>query len=132
ADTAVQPSRTINAGDGLTGGGDLSADLTISLDASSIASLALADSAVQPADLEAVRVPAGGLTGQVLVKETNDDNDVGWATVAAATAVSYAPQTLNSGQKAQARANIDALGPEETPDRAFRRGNILGTVAQSG
>ena len=49
ADTAVQPARTISAGTGLTGGGDLSANRTISLNAASIASLALADSALQVA-----------------------------------------------------------------------------------
>lgn len=43
AATAVQPARTVSAGAGLTGGGDLSADRTIALNASSIASLALAD-----------------------------------------------------------------------------------------
>lgn len=47
ADAAVQPSRTISAGTGLTGGGDLSANRTVALNASSIASLANADSAVQ-------------------------------------------------------------------------------------
>jgi hypothetical protein len=60
ADTAVQPSRSVSAGTGLTGGGDLSANRTIALSAGSIASLALADTAVQPARL----VSAGtGLTG---------------------------------------------------------------------
>lgn len=48
ANTAVQPARTISAGDGLTGGGDLSADRSLALSAASIASLGKADSAVQP------------------------------------------------------------------------------------
>lgn len=47
ADSAVQPSRTISAGTGLTGGGTLAANRTLSLNAGSIASLAKADSAVQ-------------------------------------------------------------------------------------
>ena len=51
ADTAVQPARTIAAGSGLSGGGSLAADRTISLSAASIASLSLADNSVQPADL---------------------------------------------------------------------------------
>lgn len=38
----------VSTGTGLTGGGNLSADLTIALDGGSIASLALADSALQP------------------------------------------------------------------------------------
>lgn len=41
---------TLNAGTGLTGGGLLSQSVTISLNAASIASLALADSAIQPGD----------------------------------------------------------------------------------
>lgn len=41
---------------------------------------ALADSAVQPAELAAVQVPTGGTTGQVLAKSSNTDNDVEWTT----------------------------------------------------
>lgn len=60
ADTSVQPVRKIDAGTGLTGGGDLSADRTISLNSTSTASLALADTAVQPAR----KLDSGtGLTG---------------------------------------------------------------------
>lgn len=42
-------SRSINTGTGLTGGGNLSADRTIALNGASIASLAKADTALQPA-----------------------------------------------------------------------------------
>lgn len=48
ADTSVQTARAVDTGTGLTGGGDLSSDRTIELDAGSIASLALADSSLQP------------------------------------------------------------------------------------
>lgn len=51
ADAAVQPSRTISAGSGLSGGGSLEADREIGLSAVSIASLSKADTAVQPGDL---------------------------------------------------------------------------------
>lgn len=47
---AAPSSRAINTGTGLTGGGNLSADRMIALNASSIASLALADSSLQPND----------------------------------------------------------------------------------
>lgn len=47
ADSAVQPARSITAGTGLSGGGNLSADRSISLNPASIASLAKADSSVQ-------------------------------------------------------------------------------------
>lgn len=106
ADSAVQPSRTISAGTGLTGGGDLSANRTIALSTATQASLAKADSAVQPGDPETV--PAGGTTGQVLAKVTDDDYDAEWVTSEAATAVSYGPQSLNAAQQGQARANIGA------------------------
>ncbi|WPM80921.1 hypothetical protein R5W60_04265 [Brucella pseudintermedia] len=99
ADSAVQPSRAVNAGAGLSGGGDLSTDRTLALNSASLSSLAKADTALQA---------PGGSTGQVLTKNSETDNDVSWQTVAAATAVSYAPQSLNSAQQAQARANIKA------------------------
>lgn len=47
ADSAVQPSRTVSTGAGLTGGGSLAADQTIALNSASIASLAKADTSVQ-------------------------------------------------------------------------------------
>lgn len=51
---SVPNTLTISAGTGLTGGGDLTTNRTISLDSSSVASLALADTAVQPGDLATV------------------------------------------------------------------------------
>jgi|GEM_PF-2128342 len=47
ADTAVQPTLLLTAGDGLTGGGTLAANRTFALSSTSLASLALADTAVQ-------------------------------------------------------------------------------------
>jgi len=104
ADTAVQPTRQVNTGTGLTGGGDLSANRTIELNAASIASLAKADTAVQPSrtisagtgltgggDLSANRtlsvdpnvlaatLPVGGATGQTLRKASNADYDTEWS-----------------------------------------------------
>jgi hypothetical protein len=59
-DGKAAAARNLTAGTGLTGGGDLSADRTLALSAGSIASLALADTAVQPAR----NLTAGtGLTG---------------------------------------------------------------------
>ena len=53
-------TRTVTAGTGLTGGGDLTADRTVALTAGAQTSLALADTAVQPART----ITAGtGLTG---------------------------------------------------------------------
>lgn len=97
ADTSVQPARLVSAGTGLTGGGSLAADRTISLSTGSVASLAKADSALQA---------PGGATGQVLTKNSATDNDVSWQTVAGATAVSYAPQTLSTAQQNQVAINL--------------------------
>lgn len=38
---------------------------------------------------------------------------------------------FTAASKAAGRSAIDALGPDETPDKAFRRGNILGEVTES-
>lgn len=65
---------------------------------------ALASSAIQPGDNRLV--PPGGTAGQVLAKASGTDNDDQWVTVAAASAVSYAPQTLSPAEKGQALANI--------------------------
>lgn len=97
ADTAVQPTRAISAGTGLSGGGDLSANRSLSLSAATQASLAKADTAIQA---------PGGAAGQVLTKNSAADGDASWQTVAAATAVSYAPQELTEPQKTQAKTNI--------------------------
>lgn len=51
AESAVQPTRQIIAGTGLTGGGDLSANRALALNTASIDSLAKADTAVQPTRL---------------------------------------------------------------------------------
>lgn len=60
ADTAVQPTLEIMAGEGLSGGGTLANNITLALSSTSLASLARADSAVQPAR----RIVAGiGLVG---------------------------------------------------------------------
>jgi hypothetical protein len=123
ADSAVQPARTISAGTGLSGGGDLSADRTLSLSAAAQASLAKADSALQA---------PGGAAGQVLTKLSATTNDVGWQTVAAATAVSYGPQTLTAAQQAQARANIgfdgSVTGIGDARYLALTGGTITGPI----
>jgi hypothetical protein len=51
---ATPNTRTITAGTGLTGGGNLTANRTLALSTDSIASLAAADTAVQPVDLASV------------------------------------------------------------------------------
>ncbi len=67
--------RTVSAGTGLTGGGDLSANRTISLDSFSVASLALADSSVQTI------VQGSG----IIVDATDPNNPIVSATATAPT-----------------------------------------------
>ena len=50
-DTKVDPTRTITAGTGLTGGGDLSANRTLSVASGGIGTTQLADAAVTPAKM---------------------------------------------------------------------------------
>lgn len=106
ANTAVQPSRQIIAGTGISGGGALSADVTLNLSAATQTSLGLANTAIQ--DGSNALIPNGGTLGQVLVKNSNTNRDTGWATVAAATAVSYSSQSLTAAQQLQARINISS------------------------
>ena len=54
ANVSTLSTRSISAGTGLTGGGNLTANRTISLNSTSIASLGLADTAIQAADLATV------------------------------------------------------------------------------
>lgn len=106
ADTSVQPTRQVLAGTGLSGGGALSSNVTLNLSSATQTSLGLANTAIQ--DGSNALVPNGGTLGQVLVKNSGTNRDTGWATVAAATAVSYSAQTLTASQQTQARSNIGA------------------------
>lgn len=117
-------SVTVSAGAGLTGGGNLTANRSIALNAASISSLGKADTALQA---------PGGTTGQILAKSSNTTNDVGWVSSEAATAVSYGPQTLTDPQKTQARTNIASVGYESQtltePQKAQARANIGAVIA---
>lgn len=146
ADNAVPVTRVISAGAGLAGGGALSADREIALSSGSVASLAKADTAVQPGALGSLAAknsvnnsdwsgtplaPAngglipGGTTGQALIKVSASDYDATWQAVAAATAVSYAPQTLTESQKAQARTNIYAASRMDIRRNMSVNGSLL-------
>jgi hypothetical protein len=115
ADSAVQPARQIIAGAGLTGGGDLSADRTLNVGAGTGITVNADDVSLSATTISRL-LPAAGTTSQVLQKASNTDYDVAWATVSAATAVSYAPQTLTSGEQLQARTNIGLSNVDNTSD----------------
>lgn len=112
-------SRSISAGTGLTGGGDLTANRSLALNAASVASLAKADTAVQLGANGSM--PAGGAVGQILAKSSAADYAVGWISSEAATAVSYGPQTLTGPQQTQAQTNLGIS--------AFMRGMMDDTSA---
>lgn len=77
---SVPLSRSVNAGSGLSGGGPLSSDISIQLSASSAASLALANTAIQEGNTGLI--PNGGSSGQFLVKNSSSNRDVTWASSA--------------------------------------------------
>jgi hypothetical protein len=119
-------ARTIAAGTGLAGGGDLSANRTISLNAGSIASLGLADTAVQPAGL----TPYAPLASPTFTGVPAAPTAAASAnTTQLATTAYVKSQLVTSDTDVTAgRAIVTPAGPAQ----AFRRGNILGTVSQSG
>lgn len=124
----------IAAGTGLTGGGDLSADRSFALNAASIASLLLADSAVQPGDL--ADVAFSGLFSDLT-------DDVGYATdaelaaaisalssvyqpldadltaIAALTTTTYGRGFLNLADNAALATKIAAIAPLWTGNHRF-------------
>ena len=117
ADTAVQPARAVNTGTGLTGGGDLSADRTIALDAASIASLALADTATQPGDL-----------GTAAAADTTD-----FATAAQGTKADSALQSGDIGSTVQAHdAFLDSIAGLGTAADKMLYTTAANTAAETG
>ncbi|MDM7852374.1 hypothetical protein [Pseudochrobactrum kiredjianiae] len=76
---AVQKATTVTAGAGLAGGGTLATNIAVALSSTSLASLALADSAVQPAALLAYATKTeliAGLTGKSDVGHKHPISDV--------------------------------------------------------
>lgn len=102
ADTAVQPVDLANVA---TSGDyeDLQNKPTLGTAAAANIGEAVSDVAAGNRGL-----PSGGGTGEVLVKNSESDYDAEWREVASATAVSYAPQTLDPSEQAQARQNLGA------------------------
>ncbi len=107
ADSAVQPSRQLIAGDGLIGGGNLSSDRTFNV-GGGFGIAVSADGIALDTTTQTRLLISGGSASQVLQKNSSSDYDVSWATVAAATAVSYGIQSLSAAQQNQARTNIGA------------------------
>lgn len=106
--TLVDQSRTITTGTGLTGGGDLSANRIISLDAASIASLEKADSALQPSDIASGTITpyvgdlnfSGGLGGGVTTIGTSGtDINISGSTLNVPTASATARGVITTGSQ---------------------------------
>ncbi len=92
ANTAVQPNRTITAGSGLTGGGSLSADLTINVGAGF--GIDVQDDTVGlTTQVQSRLVPSGGNTGQVLAKASPANYDLTWSSAGAGDVVGPASST---------------------------------------
>ncbi|MBX8825238.1 hypothetical protein [Ochrobactrum sp. SFR4] len=123
AATAVQPNRTIATGTGLSGGGDLSQDRTVSLSAESIASLARADSAVQSD--RTVSAGSGLVGGGTLAANiTLSLSSTALATLALAdTAVQPADLGALARKDKVATTDIDATGSTSNGALLTRGGN---------
>lgn len=125
---ATPNTRTITAGDGLSGGGTLAADRTLTVDSTvvrtsgdqtiggvkthtSIPVLPASDpttpnQATRRAYVDSVAVPVGGTTGQVLAKSSNTDRDTEWTDPPAGfDPLSYTPVVIGDGADIGTAAN---------------------------
>lgn len=98
----------ISAGTGLSGGGDLTSSRTISLSSATIASLGLADSALQSSDMKALTLKVGTATigsdynalaaKTYTISKTNITDTIGSTTYAPYHADGYLPLSAGSGK----------------------------------
>lgn len=129
-------TRTISAGTGLTGGGDLTADRTLALDAGSIASLALADTSMQAADIADFET-----TAELNARDTanrsraNHTGTQAAATISdlAATVTAHADVSANTAARHvhANKATLDGIGSANLVPTPGIRGQVL-TVGPSG
>jgi hypothetical protein len=80
---SVVPTRTITAGTGLTGGGDLSANRTISIDTSGVGTTQLADSSVTNAKMADNAVSTAEIADNSITNAKMADNSVDSAEIVA-------------------------------------------------
>lgn len=95
ANTAVQPTRTITAGSGLTGGGTLSSDLTINVGAGFGIDVQ-DDSVGLTGSVQSRLIPSGGNTGQVLSKASSSNYDLTWSAAGSGDVVGPASSTAGN------------------------------------
>lgn len=106
---AVPNTRAVNAGTGLSGGGPLSANVTLSLSAGTQSAIALANSATQPGDLATVATSGD-------YQDLTDKPTLGSA--AAANTSDFAPIAhVGSGGTAHAIATTSANGFLSSSDK---------------
>jgi hypothetical protein len=96
---AAASARTITAGTGLTGGGTLAADRTVGLSSGSIASLALADTALQPGSMVAA-------SRVIWVDPAGNDTAAGDLPTAPKRTISAALAAATAGDVIRVRAGI--------------------------
>lgn len=101
-DAKVNSTIAVNAGDGLAGGGILTASREISLSATSLAAIALANSAVQPGSLGALATKNQVAISDIAATGTPSSGtflrgDGTWGTVAGAGTVTSVAMTVPTG-----------------------------------
>ncbi|WP_075657627.1 hypothetical protein [Pseudochrobactrum sp. B5] len=114
---AAQQSITVTAGAGLSGGGTLAANIALALSSTSLASLALADTAVQPSDLGALATKS---------KVATADIDASGSTAGGALLTRGGVWVDPSGGGDMFRATYD---PNNKAADAFSMGSMVETTA---
>lgn len=143
---AVQGTRTVTAGTGLTGGGALSSNITLALSSGTQASLALANSATQPEDLAMVATSGDyqdlsnkPTLGSAAAANTGDFAPISHvgsggtahavATTSANGFLSAADKTKLDGVAAGAEVNVNADWNAASGDAQILNKPTLGTLA---
>lgn len=141
---------TINVGEGLVGGGSITANVTISLSANTVASLAKADSALQPGGLanvaitgdyaDLINTPAlanvatsgayADLTGKPVLGTAASANSSDFATAAQGTLATTAVQPNTLSTVATSGAYNDLTGKPTLGTAASANANTFATAAQ--
>lgn len=148
ADTAVQPTLVLTAGDGLTGGGTLAANRIFALSSTSLASLALADTAVQTIngksgrtitlssdDVSAIPIAREAeIIANTAARHTHSNKSVLDATTAAFTTAMSAKLAgiPADADKTPGIATVTSDGLMSSGDKAKLNGMAAGATANTG
>lgn len=120
-DRFVQQSRQISTGTGLNGGGNLSANRTLSLDNATITSLSRADSAVQPAR---TITAGGGLSGGGNLSANR--------TLSVDSSVVRTSRAINTGTGLSGGGNLSGNRTLSVDSSVIRIGDFANSLAANG